>query len=145
MLPPPAVIAGGGTEPPGMLTSAQLRAAQNTGSDVFLASCTSFNDSPFARKPGGPCPVAVWGCLECPNAVFAGRHLPSLVAFAGFLQDQREVLSEAEWAARYGLSWQRLADGVFPAFLPEQLEAARTAAAADDTAAFPARLLGQLT
>ena len=143
-LPPPAVIPSG-TEPPGMLTSAQLRAAQNTGSDVFLASCTSFNDSPFARKPGGPCPVAVWGCLECPNAVFADRHLPSLVSFAGFLQDQREVLSETEWAARYGLSWQRLADGVFPAFPPEQLEAARTTAAADDSAAFAARLLGQLT
>ena len=143
-LPPPAVIPRG-IEPPGMLTSAQLRAAQSTGSDVFLASCTSFNDSPFARKPGGPCPVAVWGCLECPNAVFADRHLPSLVAFADFLQDQREALSEAEWAARYGLSWQRLADGVFPAFPPERLEAARTTAAADDAAAFPARLLGQLT
>ena len=143
-LPPPAVIPRG-IEPPGMLTSAQLRAAQSTGSDVFLASCTSFNDSPFARKPGGPCPVAVWGCLECPNAVFADRHLPSLVAFADFLQDQREALSEAEWAAQYGLSWQRLADGVFPAFPPERLEAARTTAAANDAAAFPARLLGQLT
>ena len=80
-----------------------------------------------------------------PNAVFADRHLPSLVAFADFLQDQREALSEAEWAAQYGLSWQRLADGVFPAFPPERLEAARTTAAANDAAAFPARLLGQLT
>lgn len=143
-LPPPAVVPSS-AEPPGMLTSAQLRAAQNTSSDVFLASCTSFNDSPFARKPGGSCPVAVWGCLECPNAVFADRHLPSLVTFAGFLQDQREILSETEWAARYGLSWQRLADGVFPAFPPEQLEAARTAAASDGTAAIPALLLEQLT
>jgi len=144
-LPPPAVVPGGGTEPPAMLTSAQLGAAQNAGSDVFLASCTSFSDSPFARKPGGPCPVAAWGCLECPNAVFTDRHLPSLVTFAGFLQEQREALSEAEWAARYGLSWQRLAGGVFPAFPPERLEAARIAAAADETAAVPALLLGQLT
>ena len=136
-LPPPAVIPRG-TEPPGMLTSAQLRRSpERPAATCSSPRAPSFNDSPFARKPGGPCPVAVWGCLECPNAVFADRHLPSLVAFAGFLQDQREVLSETEWAARYGLSWQRLADGVFPAFPPEQLEAARTTAAADDSRRVP--------
>jgi hypothetical protein len=143
-LPPPAVIPDG-TEPPGMVTSGQIHAARTASTDVFLASCTSFNDSPFARKPGGPCPVAAWGCLECPNAVFTGRHLPSLVTFAGFLQDQRETLGETEWAARYGLSWQRLTDGVFPAFPAGQLQAARTAAAASSTAAIPVLLLEQLT
>ena len=143
-LPPPAVIPDGAGLP-GVLPPAQLHAARSDDNDVFLASCTSFHDSPFARKPGGPCPVAVWGCLECPNAVFADRHLPSLVAFAGFLQDQRETLGAAEWTARYGLAWQRLNDGVLPAFPPGRLAAARASAAADDTAALPARLLEQLT
>jgi len=143
-LPPPAVIPDG-AEPPGLLSPAQLQAVRSDGNDVFLASCTSFHDSPFARTPGGPCPVAVWGCLECPNAVFTDRHLPSLVAFDSFLQDQREALGTAEWTARYGLAWQRLAGGVLPAFPPERLAAARTAATADDTAALPARLLEQLT
>ncbi|HUK69610.1 MAG TPA: hypothetical protein VLW50_12805 [Streptosporangiaceae bacterium] len=143
-LPPPAVIPDGAGLP-GVLSPAQLRAARSDDNDVFLASCASFHDSPFARKPGGPCPVAVWGCLECPNAVFTDRHLPSLVAFAGFLEDQREALGAAEWTARYGLAWQRLNDGVFPVFPPGRLEAARASAAADDTAALPARLLEQLT
>jgi hypothetical protein len=141
-LPPPAVIPDG-AEPPGLLSPVQLQAARGNDNDVFLASCTSFHDSPFARKPGGPCPVAVWGCLECPNAVFTDRHLPSLVAFDGFLQDQREVLGATEWTARYGVAWQRMNDGVFPAFPPDRLAAARTTA--DGTAALPARLLEQLT
>ena len=36
--------------------------------------------------------MAAWGCLECPNAVFTERHLPSLTAFAAFLEDQRGEL-----------------------------------------------------
>jgi hypothetical protein len=129
---------------PSGLTPSQAQAARCADTDVFLASCTGFHDSPFARKPGSPCPVAVWGCLECPNAVFTDRHLASLAAFAGFLQAQREVLSEADWAARYGLARQRLTTGVFPAFPQAQIETARAAASRGGAAVLPARLLEQL-
>ena len=153
-LPPPVVIpaaTGGGTPgptasgPADAPTPTQVHAAGCVDNDVFLASCTGFLDSPFARKPGTPCPVAVWGCLECPNAVFTDRHLPSLVAFAGFLDAQREVLSQADWTARYGLAHQRLTGGIFTAFPSTRLEAARKTAHTDYDAALPARLLEQLT
>lgn len=126
-----------------LLTSAQHQAAVNTGQDVFLASCTDFHASPFARTAGDGCPVAAWGCLECPNAVFTERHLPSLTGFAEFLDDQREEMDSTQWQARYGMPHHRLTTGIFPAFSPGQHAAARR----DSTgaASLPARLLKSLT
>ena len=94
---------------------------------MFLASCTDFYASPFARHPGSGCPVAIWGCLECPNAVYTTRHLASLVSFAGFMQAQRDELSEHEWQARYGLAAERISTGVLPKFSSEQIDTARLA------------------
>jgi hypothetical protein len=148
-LPPPVVATCNGTTLPrrgagaGPLTSAQAHAAASVEQDVFLASCTGFYDSPFARGNGSPCPVAVWGCLECPNAVFTQRHLPSLVGFAGFLEDQREDLSTLEWQARYGLAHERLTGGILPAFTTAQLDQARRDAVGQPLP--PARLLEHLT
>ena len=132
-------------ENPPPLTPAQHRAAASGDQDVFLASCADFHASPFARTAGDGCPVAVWGCLECPNAVFTERHLPSLTAFAGFLQDQREELEGTQWQARYGKAHHRLNAGIFPAFSPAQHAAARRDGAAAGIASLPARLLESLT
>ena len=100
----------------------------------------------FRLTTGDGCPVAAWGCLECPNAVFTERHLPSLAAFAAFLEDQREELDGAQWQARYGTAHHRLTAGIFPAFSPAQHAAARRDSAdADGIASLPARLLGSLT
>jgi hypothetical protein len=115
---------------------------------VFLASCTDFHDSPFARAPGSGCPVAVWGCLECPNAVFTERHLPSLLSFTGFLDAQREELPAPEWQARYGIAHERLSSGILPAFTTRQLDQARRDTDTDGhgaAAMLPARLLEHLT
>ena len=131
-----------GTAPP--LTQAQQEAAASGEQDVFLASCSGFHASPFARTPGEGCPVAAWGCLECPNAVFTERHLPSLTAFAAFTEAQREALDSAQWQARYGTAHHRLTTGIFPAFTPAQHAAARD----DSTGSIvtlPARLLEILT
>ena len=152
-LPPPVVATCTGAALPGpatatdtaALTPAQARAAVSAEQDVFLASCTGFHDSPYARTPGVPCPVAVWGCLECPNAVFTQRHLPSLVSFAGFLDAQREQLPAERWRARYGLAHERLTGGIFPAFTPAQLGQARAEATAGDRTGLPALLLASLT
>lgn len=126
------------------LTPAQHRAAASADQDVFLASCADFHASPFARRAGEGCPVAAWGCLECPNAVFTERHLPSLTAFAAFLADQREELDGPQWQARYGIAHHRLTAGIFPAFSPAQHAAARDGADAG-IAPLPARLLESLT
>lgn len=126
-----------------LLTPAQRHAAASSEQDVFLASCTGFRSSPFARTAGDGCPVAAWGCLECPNAVFTERHLPSLIAFAAFTEAQREALDSAQWQARYGTAHHRLTTGIFPAFTPAQHAAARH----DDTGvvSLPVRLLESLT
>lgn len=149
-LPPPVVadqITGAplaATVPAQPLTPAQAAAAISPQADVFLASCTDFHSSPFARSQGSPCPVPVWGCLECPNAVFTERHLPSLLSFAGFLQTQREVLPAPSWDARHGLGHERLTGAILPAFSQAQREHARSAAGVLP-ATLPARLLEQLT
>ncbi len=126
------------------LTPSQVQAATATAQDVFLASCTDFHASPFARSPGRPCPAAVWGCLECPNAVFTERHLPSLTGFAQFLEEQREELPAPLWQARYALAHQRLTTGILPAFSADSLERARQSARSA-AATVPIRLLEQLT
>lgn len=149
-LGPPVVATGSGVglavpggETPA-LTPAQARAAATTAQDVFLASCTDFHASPFARSPGGPCPVAVWGCLECPNAVFTERHLPSLTGFARFLADQREQMPAPEWQARFGLAHERLTTGILPAFSAGSLERA-SQSAGSGAARAPMILLKDLT
>ena len=68
---------------------------------MFLASCRDFHDTPFAAK-GKPCPLPLWGCLECQNAVFTTRHLPQPLTFLDFIEGQREELAAAEWLLRYG-------------------------------------------
>lgn len=113
------------------LSALQVRAARSAEADVFLASCSNFYASPFARNPGSGCPVAIWGCLECPNAVYTTRHLASLLSFAGFMQAQRDELSAREWQARYGLAAERITTGVLPKFSSDQVDTARLIAEAD--------------
>ncbi|AUI59010.1 hypothetical protein [Amycolatopsis sp. BJA-103] len=77
-LPPPVVLDEDGTRldaGSGDLPPEQVQALLSRESDVFLASCRAFYDSPFGAK-GKQCPMSLWGCLACPNAVFTTRHLP---------------------------------------------------------------------
>ncbi|MFK0296923.1 hypothetical protein ACIQU6_41530 [Streptomyces sp. NPDC090442] len=108
----------------------EVRAALGTDNDVWLASCRDYYSSPWARKKGAGCPVAVWGCLECPNAVFTTRHLPSLLSFLDFLEAQCEEYTAAEWKARYGLAWERIVNDIRPKFSTEQITTATAIAEA---------------
>ncbi|MFC0449555.1 hypothetical protein [Rhodococcus jostii] len=148
-LPPPVVADEHGcpldTDTPA-LTPAQVSAAMSEQSDVFLASCTDFYASPFARTKGTGCPVAIWGCLECSNAVYTTRHLPSLLAFTDFLDAQREDLPEAEWRARYGLAFDRITTAITPKFTTEQIITARLIAEANGQhLSIPAQILEHIT
>ncbi len=128
------------------LTPAQVRAASSGATDVFLASCSDFYASPFARRPGSACPVAIWGCLECPNAVHTYRHLPSVLRFFDFITAQRDELGAAEWKARYGIAFERVTSGILAQFSGEQIATARMIAEADDGGlALTAQVLGQIT
>jgi hypothetical protein len=130
-LAPPVVLDCDGTRldsGAAQLEPDEVRAALSGESDVFLASCRDFYASPYATKKGGGCPVAMWGCLECPNAVFTTRHLPSILTFLDFTEQQREELSVPEWKARYGLAWERIVHGLRPRFTIEQISTAQTIA-----------------
>ncbi|MDH6626084.1 hypothetical protein M2271_003901 [Streptomyces sp. LBL] len=124
----------------------EVAVALSGDSDVWLASCRDFHASPFARRPGSGCPVAVWGCLECPNAVFATRHLPAILSFAAFLTAQREAMTVLEWNARYALAWERIITGILPQFTGEQQATARLIAEGHDAALhLPGQILQGLT
>ncbi|MEU9473457.1 hypothetical protein AB0D78_44310 [Streptomyces avermitilis] len=125
-----------------VLEPEEVRVALGTDNDVWLASCRDYYDSPFALKKGAGCPVAIWGCLECPNAVFTTRHLPSLLSFLDFLEAQRGEYATAEWQTRYGLAWERIVHGIRPKFSTEQIATATAIAeAAGPRLSLPAQFL----
>jgi hypothetical protein len=133
-LPPPTVLDDdgvrlddGGADP----TPDEVTAALTGASDVFLASCRNFHDSPFGIK-GKPCPVALWGCLECPNAIFTARHLPQVLTFLDFIERQRDELTEAEWKVRFGLAWERVVHGIRNRFSRDQILTAQAIAEGGD-------------
>ncbi|MEU5851269.1 hypothetical protein [Saccharopolyspora shandongensis] len=131
-LPPPVVLDDDGTRldaGDGELTSTDVEALLTRETDVFLASCRGFHDSPFGIK-GKPCPVSLWGCFECPNAVFTTRHLPQVLAFLDFLEHQREEYPTAEWTVRFGLAWDRIVHGIRAKFRDEQVATAQAIAEA---------------
>jgi hypothetical protein len=96
--------------------------------DVWLASCSGFYSSPFATS-GEACPVPFWGCLECRNGVITTRKLPALMAFLDFVVDQRKMLSEADWQAKFGRVHYRISAQILPQFSKTDLDAARSLAA----------------
>ncbi|MGW7280406.1 hypothetical protein ACWGIV_19295 [Streptomyces sp. NPDC054844] len=133
-LAPPVVLSDvGGRLDDGeaALSAQEIESALSGEQDVWLASCRDFFASPFARRPGAACPVPAWGCLECPNAVFTSRHLPSLLSFLDFLERQREEYPTAEWDARFGLAWDRIVHGVRARFSTRQIATAQAIAEAD--------------
>ncbi|MBT2491822.1 hypothetical protein J7E96_25490 [Streptomyces sp. ISL-96] len=133
-LAPPVVLSDDGDrldDGESELSEQEIESALSGERDVWLASCRDFFASPFARKPGAACPVPAWGCLECPNAVFTSRHLPSLLSFLDFLERQREEYPATEWSARFGLAWDRVVHGVRARFSTRQIATAQTIAEAD--------------
>jgi hypothetical protein len=127
---PPVVVDEDGTrldDGPHDLPVQEVQAALSGATDVFLASCRDFHDSPFAAK-GKPCPSALWGCLECPNAVFSTRHLPQVLLFLDFIEHQREELSVSEWNSRYAIAWQRIVEGIRNKFARQQIDTAQAVA-----------------
>ena len=102
----------------------QVEALLEGAQDVWVAGCANFYASPFG-KPGLACPVPVWGCLECPNAVITSRHLPTILLFLNRMVAERERLEEQAWAAQFGRAYARIVRQILPAFPSEVVTAAR--------------------
>jgi len=102
----------------------QVEALLSGEQDVWVAGCANFYASPFG-KPGLACPVPVWGCLECPNAVITSRHLPTILLFLKRMVAERERLEEQAWAAQFGRAYARIVRQILPAFPSEVVTAAR--------------------
>jgi len=102
----------------------QVEALLSGEQDVWVAGCANFYASPFGKQ-GSACPVPVWGCLECPNAVITSRHLPTILLFLNRMQASRERLEERAWAAQFGRAYARIVQQILPAFPPEVVTAAR--------------------
>ncbi len=98
--------------------------------DVWLASCGGFYNSPFGAA-GDACPSPFWGCLECSNAVITTRKLPALLSFLGFVREQRQVLNQADWVAKFGRVHQRISDQILPRFNDAEIELARKVVASE--------------
>jgi hypothetical protein len=96
--------------------------------DVWLASCGGFFSSPYG-KPGSPCPLPFWGCLECSNAVITTRKLPAILSFLDFIEDQRKALTAGHWMSKFGRAYARITNQILPAFAPAPLREAREALA----------------
>lgn len=105
--------------------------ALSGATDVWLSSCKNFFDSPWAAKKGTACPVPPWVCLECPNAVFTTRHLPSVLSVLDTIERQREEFATAEWHVRFGLAHERITTGVLNRFTSRQIATARAIAECD--------------
>ncbi|MFJ2604451.1 hypothetical protein ACIO13_05585 [Streptomyces sp. NPDC087425] len=133
-LPPPVVLDDNGErldEGSIEIAPAAVRDALSGATDVWLSSCQDFFASPYATKPGAPCPVPPWVCLECPNAVFTTRHLPSVLSALATIEQQREEFSTADWQARFGQAHQRIINGVLARFSTAQIATARAIAEGD--------------
>ncbi len=102
----------------------QVEALLEGAQDVWVAGCANFYASPFG-KPGLACPVPVWGCLECPNAVITSRHLPTILLFLNRMVAERERLEERAWAAQFGRAYARIVQQILPAFPSDVITAAR--------------------
>ncbi len=110
--------------------AAAVKALFGGEQDVWLASCGGFYNSPFGSE-GEACPSPFWGCLECSNAVVTARKVPALLAFLNFIRAQRQVLSEADWIAKFGRVHGRIAEQILPRFADAEIEEARRIGSSD--------------
>ncbi|MFD5451270.1 hypothetical protein [Streptomyces sp. NPDC127100] len=89
--------------------------------DTLASACTDIEHAPG----GGRCRQSFLACFGCPNALVLERHLPALLALAEALREDLQRRDAAQWASRYGTTWQILTRDILPRFSAAQRAAAK--------------------
>ena len=121
--------------------SAEVAAALRGETEVWIASCRDFYNSPFDRA-GKACSKAFYGCLGCRNALITTRVLPRLLRFFSHIGVQRAQLSAADWQEKFGTAYRQITEEILPRFPKRVIDEARIIAQGiDATLHLPPELL----
>ncbi|HET6478577.1 MAG TPA: hypothetical protein VFG35_00845 [Actinoplanes sp.] len=96
--------------------------------DTAWAACTDHGHHPGT---GERCGWSFLDCFHCGNCLITRDHLPGLLALLDTLNSRRERCGEADWWARYGMTWTALRREVLPKFSPAEIAEASTRKPAD--------------
>ncbi|MFE6523735.1 hypothetical protein [Streptomyces sp. NPDC057794] len=116
-----AVVVRLGGEPAAAVPERVREQAAAGALDTLASACTDIEHAPG----GGRCGQSFLACFGCPNALVLERHLPALLALAEALREDLQRRDVAQWAARYGATWQILTRDILPRFSPAQRAAAQ--------------------
>ncbi len=100
------------------ITASQLRQADSGELDTLASACLDIERHP---DTGERCQTSFLACLNCPNALVTGRHLPMLLALADQLERWLQHMSVDEWRRRHGLTWLIITRVILPRFTPAQI------------------------
>lgn len=115
--------------PPSNDRSAPHADHSSGSTDLWLASCNDFYNSPFG--PGdAACPVPFFGCIECRNAIIAVDKLPAILAFLAHITQQRSEMDSFDWSSKFGGAWAQLVHNIVPRFTETEIAEARCIAEA---------------
>jgi hypothetical protein len=109
----------------------QVETIASGSSDVWLASCRDFRKSPHQPVGDGDCKSAVWGCLDCSNAVFTSSKLPALLAFLNHILQRRSQMPLDAGSTRYGRAYGRISFQILPRFPASEVAMAKAVAEAE--------------
>jgi hypothetical protein len=98
--------------------------------DMWVSGCLDLHTSPFGKK-GETCKSRPGMCLECNNAVVLGRHLPRILAYRTWLENQRESMGDAEWNHLHGMGYLNIQRVILPRFPAAIIARAHEIASAD--------------
>lgn len=101
--------------------------------DMWVSGCLDVRASPFGKK-GEVCKSRPGMCLECNNAVVLRRHLPRILAYRTWLENQREVISDAEWNSLHGMPYLNIERVILPRFPADMVAKAQAVASAAEAA-----------
>lgn len=98
--------------------------------DMWVSGCLDLHTSPFGKK-GETCTSRPGICLECNNAVVLGRHLPKILAYRTWLENERETMGDAEWNHLHGMGYLNIERVILPRFPEAMITQAQAVANAD--------------